>query len=129
MAWPEQKAAETIRRACQTSGFFYRASLMHSLAHPSTTLAPPPTQDLFERPFASATIQKPENTALRSTWHDLVAVTGHGLDDIIQKQFAQSATFFGQPLEVKREIAIENTRFHRLRTNTPAVCLAAPSGC
>ena len=42
-------------------------------------------------------------------------MTGHGLDDIIEKQFAQSAAFFSQPLEVKQEIAIENTRFHRLR--------------
>ena len=52
------------------------------------------------------------------------AVTGHGLDDIIQKQFAQSAAFFGQLLEVKREIAIENTRFHRLRTCRSAMLLA-----
>jgi len=51
------------------------------------------------------------------------AVTGHGLDDIIQKQFAQSAAFFGQPLEIKRKIAIENTRFHRSRTCRSAFML------
>ena len=43
-------------------------------------------------------------------------MSGHGLDDVIAKHFAQSAAFFNQPPEFKQEIAIQKTRFHRCCT-------------
>jgi hypothetical protein len=54
----------------------------------------------------------------------LNAVSGHGLNDIIARHFAQSAAFFSQPLEIKQEIAIEKTRFHRCSPCVPSPAAA-----
>ena len=104
MRLPESEAADILKEACESTGFFYRAPC--SPARPSL---PSPCISMTYARWAG---QLAEAFALAG------AVRHHGLEDLVQQQFQQSKEFFSQPLEFKHEIDIENTRFHRCSGRT-----------
>ena len=112
MSLPEAEAARVLKVAAVTSGFFYGETFFkHPIAlpheHPRGSPCTPPPP-LLARPFlpTHASAAPMARRVMRPR-----AVSQHGLDDLVQRQFAAARAFFELPTERKMEIMVD--KYHR----------------